>query len=93
MAAPKDIQTREGETIMTWRHIGGGCGLKCDADFPCDDMYESETGERAKFYSTMERHFEMPQTVEALAEIQDLEGVKKPWEENEHNPPWVGEGA
>jgi len=70
---------------MTWRHIGGGCGLGCNAGFPCDDDYEDpETGKRARVYSTMEAHFVMPPTVETLSEIQDREGVQQPWEGNDH---------
>ena len=70
---------------MTWKHTGGGCGLGCNANFPCDDDYKnSETGEKVRFYSTMEAHFSMPLTVETLAEIQGREGVKQDWEENDH---------
>jgi hypothetical protein len=70
---------------MTWRHTGGGCGLCCNANFPCDDDYKNvETGEKVRFFSTKEAHFAMPPTVETLAEIQDREGVKQDWEENDH---------
>lgn len=61
---------------MTWKHTGGGCCLKCDDRYPCDDDFENaKTGERVRFYSTKEAHFAMPRTVETLAEIRDLDGV------------------
>ena len=61
---------------MTWEHIGGGCCLKCDNSYPCDDDFRnSKTGERVRFYSTKAAHFAMPGTVRTLVEIRDLEGV------------------
>ena len=67
-----------------WERIGGGCGLGCDRpDHPCDDMYENtETGERVEVYSTKERHFDMPTTVEDPAELYFLDGVKPEWVED-----------
>ncbi len=62
---------------MKWEHIGGGCGLGCNAGCPCDDDFENtETGDRVRFYSTKEAHFAMPRTVETLVEVRDLEGVE-----------------
>ena len=78
---------------MPWKNTGGGCCLGCNAGFSCDDDFENvETGERVRFYSTMEAHFSMPQTVETLAEIQDREGVKQDWEENDHTSWEVSDG-
>ena len=71
---------------MTWKHIGGGCGLCCEANFQCDDEYEnSETRERVTVYTTMEAHFEMPSEVDTLEELRDRAGVKQAWEENAHD--------
>lgn len=71
---------------MTWKHIGGGCGLTCEANFPCDDEYEdSKTAERVRFRTTMEAHFEMPGEADTLEELQNREGVKQAWEENTHD--------
>jgi len=64
-----------------WRRIGGGCGLGCDRpEYPCDDEYEHvETGERATVYTTQDRHFEMPESVDYLPELYALDGVKPEW--------------
>jgi len=75
---------------MTWEHVGGGCCLECEANFPCDDEYEeTETSEtltsnpaRVRFYTTMEAHPAMPRVVETLMELWNREGVMQPWEEN-----------
>ena len=62
---------------MTWERTGGGCCLQGKEAYPCDDDFENaETGERLRFYSTMEAHFAMPRTVETLIEVRDLDGVE-----------------
>ncbi len=71
---------------MAWKNIGGGCGVTCRANFPCDDQYEDdESGERVTVYTTMEAHFEMPREVDTLEELRGREGVKQDWEENAHD--------
>ncbi len=61
--------------MAEWKNIGGGCGLGCDRpDHPCDDMYENaETGERVTVSSTQERHFNMPRSVDDVADLYDLD--------------------
>lgn len=65
-----------------WENIGGGCRVGGDElDHPCDDTYEnSETGERVTVYSTQERHVDMPEFVDGLAELYRLDGVRPGWE-------------
>lgn len=69
---------------MKWEKTGGGChtcaGGADEMMYPCDDSYENtETGERITIYSTQERHFEMPNEVDAIAELYALDGVKPEW--------------
>ena len=78
---------------MTWKHTGGGCCVKCDDHYPCDDDFEN-MGESIRFYSTKKAHFAMPRTVETLVEIRDLDGVEdrvrimgKPMEEIKDDAP------
>lgn len=70
---------------MTWKNIGGGCGVSCRGNYPCDDMYQNEeTGERVVLYSTMEAHFALPATVDDPETLRQRDGVQKPWEQNDH---------
>ena len=67
--------------MKLWENIGGGCGMGCDQpDHPCHDRYENtETGERVTVYSTQGRHFEMPRSVNDVAELYALDGVRPEW--------------
>ena len=72
---------------MSWNHIGGGCRLIGDRNFPCDDEYEnSETGERIRLYTTMDAHFDMPRIASTISELQVREGVQRPGEDTEDRP-------
>ena len=61
---------------MAWVHTGGGCMLAGMKKHPCDDAYKNErNGERVTFYTTPERHFNMPSKVSSLGQIKRLKGV------------------
>ena len=67
-----------------WENIGGGCFLDGNrSDYPCDDVYENmDTMKCVTVYSTQERHFDMPEFVDDIAELYLLDGVKPEWEED-----------
>ena len=57
-------------TRRKWQYIGGGCRLDSDRKLPCDWRYENtETGELVTVYSTEERHFTMPLSVDDPTEL------------------------
>ena len=59
-----------------WEHVGGGCMIGSDEEFPCDDDYEDEaTGRIVNISTTKERHFTLPEHVDSLDDVLRLSGV------------------
>ncbi len=74
-APPKRYKRVKGKG---WQRAGGGCGIGGTAKFPCDDQYTNlATRKDVTFYTTMGRHFSMPDYVPNLGIITRLSGVKK----------------
>ena len=60
-----------------WKHFGGGCNLQDAGKHPCDDQYANKkTGKLATFATSMDAHFNMPESVRDIEKIKDLSGVK-----------------
>lgn len=61
---------------MTWKRVGGGTMINAGIEHPCDDEYENlETGELFTIYSTPAQHFSMPDEVNSIKELAELENV------------------
>ena len=64
-----------------WERTGGGCHTSAGGSelmkYPCDDDWENkETRERVKIRSTLDSHYSLPDTVDSLEEVYELEVVR-----------------
>jgi hypothetical protein len=74
---PEERKRRLIARGILWEHIGGGCVLVGNLEYPGDDTYENlKTGQLAEFSTTLEAHQSIPHELRTLAQITRRKGVK-----------------
>lgn len=66
-----------------FRRVGGGCMIRSDNPFPCDDDFDAADGTRITVTSTIDGHRSMPEKIRSEEDLRGIEGVG----EIEREPP------
>lgn len=58
-----------------FRRVGGGCMIRSDNPFPCDDDFDAADGTRITVTSTIDGHRSMPEKISGEEDLRGIEGV------------------
>jgi hypothetical protein len=71
-----------------FRRVGGGCMIRSDNPFPCDDDFDAADGTRITVTSTPDGHFSMPETIRSEEDLRGIGGVGEIKREPSPPPYW-----